>query len=129
MQAALTAYSGFPFENLLGIIKKLIRTPRNPLGQLFRRLSEIYSTSEILKKRPMLCNCVEISRNVSEIDYLDINIKSFHISVTGLNDSNEKTTYKNRKSSLKHRSKTPNDDISDSNRVLHSFKTRKWKIC
>ena len=86
MKAALTAYSAFPFENLLGIIKKLIRTPRNPLAQLFRRLSEIYSTSEIMKKRSMLSNRVEISRNVSEIDYSDINIKSSHISVTRPND-------------------------------------------
>ena len=34
----------------------------------------------------MLCNRVEISRKVSEIDYSDINIKSFHISVTRPND-------------------------------------------
>ena len=45
------------------------------------------------------------------------------------NHSNEKTTYKNRKSSLNHRRKTPNGNISDSGRVLHSFKTRKRKIC
>ena len=92
MRAALTAYSAFPFENLLGIIKKFIRTPRNLLAQIFRRLSEIYSTSEILKKRSMLSNRVEISRNVSEIDYLDINIKSFHISLTCPNDIVELST-------------------------------------
>ena len=45
------------------------------------------------------------------------------------NHSNEKTTYKNRKSSLNHRSKTPNGNISDSDRVIYSFQTGKGKIC
>lgn len=86
MQAPLTAYSAFPFENLLGLIKKLIRTPRNPLAQIFRRLSEIDSTSQIMTKIPMFSNRMEITRTISQIDYSDIKLKAFHVSVTHPNN-------------------------------------------
>lgn len=41
MNAPLTEFSAFPFENCLGLINKLIRTPRNPLAQVARRLHEL----------------------------------------------------------------------------------------
>jgi len=36
----LDSFSAFPFENFLGLIKRLIRSGHNPLAQLVRRLSE-----------------------------------------------------------------------------------------
>lgn len=56
LQAPLTAYSAFPFENCLGNIKKLIRTPRNPVAQIFRRLSEKESISQPMKKYDTISN-------------------------------------------------------------------------
>lgn len=37
----LDTISGFPFENFLGKLKKLVRGPCNPLTQVMRRLSDI----------------------------------------------------------------------------------------
>lgn len=45
----LNLISGFPFENYLGQIKKMIRTPHHPLSQVIRRLSEINSSVRIDK--------------------------------------------------------------------------------
>ena len=51
----LDSFSAFPFENCLGLIKRIIRSDHNPLAQLVRRLSEydflgmnsfIYKTKE-----------------------------------------------------------------------------------
>ena len=83
MQAPLTLYSAFPFENLLGLIKKLIRTPRSPLAQIFRRLSE--KCSDIMTKLLMLSNRMEISRTTN-IEYSYIKLKSFHVSVNHPNN-------------------------------------------
>ena len=47
----LDQFSGFPFENHLGILKKLIRSPSNPLAQAIRRLSEKDSQNILIKKR------------------------------------------------------------------------------
>lgn len=63
-KTSLTYISAFPFENCLGQIKRLVRTPNNPLVQVGRRLHEIqmsssssslfiqkrYRFSEVLKK-------------------------------------------------------------------------------
>lgn len=48
----LDSISGFPYENYLGELKRLVRKPHNPLAQIIRRLSEheernCYSTDEI----------------------------------------------------------------------------------
>ncbi|XP_046408651.1 uncharacterized protein LOC124173179 isoform X1 [Ischnura elegans] len=40
MSAPLQDFSCFPFENMLGQIKRIIRTANNPLSQLTRRLAE-----------------------------------------------------------------------------------------
>lgn len=63
------------------MIKKLIRTPRNPLQQIVRRLSEI-GTSNLVTKIPEFSNRVESgNRSILHVDYTKINVKSFHISV------------------------------------------------
>lgn len=36
----LDDFSCFPFENYLGLLKRLVRSPINPLAQIYRRLSE-----------------------------------------------------------------------------------------
>jgi len=41
MQTFLSYFSAFPFENMLGKIKKLIRAPKNPLVQVVNRLAEL----------------------------------------------------------------------------------------
>jgi len=41
---SLDEYSSFPFESYLGHLKKLIRSPTNPLQQIHRRLHEINSS-------------------------------------------------------------------------------------
>lgn len=40
----LDNYSAFPFENYLGSLKKLVRTPNKPLQQISKRLAEFEST-------------------------------------------------------------------------------------
>ena len=92
LKAPLTHYSAFPFENLLGIIKRLIRTPNNPLAQIFRRLSEIYHSSKIMTKIPELSNRVKIAQTNSQIDYSDLKLRSFHISVKEPNNIVELNT-------------------------------------
>ena len=37
----LDVFSAFPFENFLGILKKKIRSPKNALAQLIKRISEL----------------------------------------------------------------------------------------
>lgn len=42
----LDLISGFPFEDYLGKMKKMIRTPHHPLAQVIRRVSEMHSCAE-----------------------------------------------------------------------------------
>lgn len=42
----LDLFSGFPYENYLQILKKLVRKPHNPLAQVIRRVSEMENISE-----------------------------------------------------------------------------------
>ncbi|KAM7306470.1 uncharacterized protein ISCGN_010173 [Ixodes scapularis] len=46
----LDEFSAFPFESYLGKIKKELRSPREPLAQLSRRLSEVRDVSHMLTK-------------------------------------------------------------------------------
>jgi len=41
----LDLISGFPFENYLKQIKRMVRKPSSPLQQVIRRISELDSTS------------------------------------------------------------------------------------
>lgn len=46
MQCSLTEITAFPFENVLGKMKSLIRSGNRPLSQLCRRIHERYFTSD-----------------------------------------------------------------------------------
>jgi hypothetical protein len=41
MKCSLNYISAFPFENHLQVIKRLVRTAKNPISQVVKRLSEI----------------------------------------------------------------------------------------
>ena len=88
LQAPLTDYSSFPFENCLGNIKKLFRTSRNPVAQVFRRLSENQSDSLMIKKYALgAINCDHVRRNEHEfeantVEYSKRSIKNMTIGVT-----------------------------------------------
>lgn len=82
MKIPLTEYSAFSFENLLGLIKKLIGTPRNPLAQIVRRKSELNSSSDFITKIVEISDCVEsVQKTASQIDYVQMKVKSIHICV------------------------------------------------
>lgn len=50
--------SAFPFENYLGKLKQLIRTPKNPLVQVAKRLSEMETESvNLIRRHPLISNC------------------------------------------------------------------------
>lgn len=45
---SLDNFSAFPFENYLGELKRLIRSPKKPLQQVFRRLKEKSFTDQLI---------------------------------------------------------------------------------
>lgn len=47
MGCSLTSFSAFPFENFLMTLKKLVRTPNNPLSQVANRLREVNFNTDI----------------------------------------------------------------------------------
>uniref|UniRef100_A0ABD2W0S5 DUF4806 domain-containing protein n=1 Tax=Trichogramma kaykai TaxID=54128 RepID=A0ABD2W0S5_9HYME len=73
MKAPLSTFSAFPFENCLGKIKKLIRSSKNPLAQVTRRLHEIQELNNSLVTRNILKNqCLRITTRewkISQNDY------------------------------------------------------------
>ncbi|XP_067217090.1 uncharacterized protein [Linepithema humile] len=56
---SLTSFSAFPFENFLMTLKKLVRTPNNPLSQVANRLKEINLNTNI-----------KIVQSISVTDYV-----------------------------------------------------------
>ena len=62
MGCSLTSISAFPFENYLMTLKKLVRTPNNPLSQVANRPREIN-----------LNNDIKIHRNILLTDYVKKN--------------------------------------------------------
>lgn len=48
----LDNFSCFPFENHLNQIKHLIKSPTNPLQQVYRRIKEINNCSNNIQKLP-----------------------------------------------------------------------------
>lgn len=47
---------GFPFENYLGQLKRLLRKPHQPLQQIVKRLYEIQQAVAYPANNPVLCN-------------------------------------------------------------------------
>lgn len=62
MQCPLSAINAFPFENTLGIIKKLLRNGNKPLAQICRRFNEIYSLRGCQAVVPPLINILKKSK-------------------------------------------------------------------
>ena len=57
VHGCLDNFSAFPFENHLQTIKKLVRSPKNPVVQVARRLSEIPVSKYVRKRR-----CIGVKR-------------------------------------------------------------------
>ncbi|KAK4884922.1 hypothetical protein RN001_001193 [Aquatica leii] len=59
---SLDNYSAFPFENFLGRLKRLIKSPLNPLQQIHRRLTEISNSLANINRTDDQCkiknNCI-----------------------------------------------------------------------
>ncbi|XP_052129596.1 uncharacterized protein LOC127750926 [Frankliniella occidentalis] len=47
----LSSFSGYPFEDMLGQLKRVVRSPNRPLEQVFRRLAEKEKTAERQERR------------------------------------------------------------------------------
>lgn len=58
MNVPLPMISAFPFESCLGKLKQLIRTPKNPLVQVAKRLSEMETENvNLIRRHPLISNC------------------------------------------------------------------------
>ena len=80
MHGCLDRFSAFPFENYLQILKKKVRSGKNPLKQIAKRISEIpkpeFTTkySKVTDKRPNNAyilagdECCEVRQLTSEKD-------------------------------------------------------------
>lgn len=62
MKCSLNLFSAFPFENFLMILKKLVRTPNNPLNQDANRLREINLNTDI-KVHQIVPLIIDIKKN------------------------------------------------------------------
>lgn len=71
MKCSLSRISAFPFESMLAKIKKLVRTPNQPLAQICRRLNE---QSFISIERPMPQDRVQIIKKSQEIVNGEVNV-------------------------------------------------------
>jgi hypothetical protein len=85
LQAPLDSFSCFPFENYLGKLKRMIRTPRNPLEQITRRLAEVNSLPYLARKRREIFT--RKAKDASEGELSEIIIKGFKFSCKGTKDS------------------------------------------
>lgn len=72
MQCCLSLVSSYAFENLLGKIKRLLRTGNNPLAQICRRFTEMDSS---FCPRPTLSNPIEILKEYQDNDMNELIIK------------------------------------------------------
>lgn len=83
MKCPLTLISAFPFENFLMTLKKLVRTPNNPLSQVANRLREINLNIDI-KTRQMVLRTNGITNYVKKksVDLGDHMTKTMFTSIT-----------------------------------------------
>lgn len=87
MGAPLSYYSAFPFENCLGGIKRLVRTPVNPLAQIVARFSEMEGGHDLVTKNHALfsvgCDKKKTAYISSDgpLDYKSIMYKGYNLTV------------------------------------------------
>lgn len=87
LKMPLPMFSTFPFENYLGHLKKLVRTPNAPLAQVIRRLSEMEATSDMIcRPIPAVSRWKQIKNNkqLAPTDLIalkEIQIKSTLLSI------------------------------------------------
>ena len=82
MQASLSDYSAFPFENSLGKIKSLVPSAKKVVAQVFRRSSEIEAAgSDIIMRYPLISNANKTKEHScnNEISYTRVEIKKFQV--------------------------------------------------
>lgn len=94
MKAPLSFFSAFPFENFLGKIKSLVRTPVNPLSQICRRMSELESHNDSSFSKNSLHN------------YSSLQIKFGKTTTQMAHFTFERITYKNIILTTKHPNNT-----------------------
>lgn len=90
----LDAYSAFPFENFLSRLKRLVSSPRYPLQQVIKRLSEMKSNNLYFKRKSPLCNEIPMKRNLGPLplemrdaqQFQQINSNNLFFSVTAGNN-------------------------------------------
>ena len=83
MGCSLSRITTFPFESLLGHIKKYLRTPYRPLAQLCRRLHEQFFVKNTKPAVPPLFEILE----GNEIGITKIKYKQFEIRTTSPNNT------------------------------------------
>ena len=85
MQKPLSLITAFPFENLLGKLKRYLRSGNKPLAQLCRRLHEFYS---FVNQKPQIPKEIEIMKHSkSNPNHLfSIRYKGLHISTLAPNN-------------------------------------------
>lgn len=86
MKTSLVNFSTFPFENCLGHLKKLVRTPVNPLVHVSMRFREIEGGDCLMKPRPLFSvnkklnkfsySCEKNSKTVKEIEFKNFVVTS-----------------------------------------------------
>lgn len=84
MEEPLYEYTAFDFENRLGKLKQLIRSPKNPIAQVFRRLSEIESCgNHSMLRYSLISNTEKVNKNKtnSVITYSNVTVKQFNIGI------------------------------------------------
>lgn len=75
LHGPLTSYSAYPFENYLGVLKKLVRSSQRPLQQLCRRIAEVSEhTSKTLSKKCILSK----EHALGPLSNLNEDLKQFH---------------------------------------------------
>ena len=85
MQAPLSEYSAFPFENCLGKIKAHVRTPKGVVSQVFRRISETEgSTNTVMYRYPAISEPVSTMNNSGDsfVHYTSVKIKKIFVATT-----------------------------------------------
>ena len=70
MRCSLTSISAFSFENFLMTLKKLVRTPNNPLSQVANRLREINLNNNIKTHRNILLTDYVKKKSVNSGNYM-----------------------------------------------------------